>query len=119
MTDEEKGVVHRFTPPGESPLGKFEKAFDGWLAQHTETIENGRDEDFAKIRDGLAETALMYGQNERQHMLSVMAAEFERRRSNWQTRAESAAMEEFKDANAAVSLRYAELSHVINKLTQP
>lgn len=111
-----KGGVAKFKAPEKSPIGKFEKVIDAWLENRQDIVESGSDADFTAAKDKLAEGLVLYAHNLKNvKILANMAAAFEQRRREWAARSSSAAMEEHQEANAAVSLRYAELASVVNR----
>lgn len=116
MSDEEpkKGEVKKFRAPEDTPVGKFEKVIDSWFITRQTAVESGSSEEFERVKQKLLEGLTQYAQNLRNpRILRSMADEFVRRRDAWQERAAAAAMDEYKEANAAVAARYDELVRAV------
>lgn len=118
MEDEpKKGEVVKFPAPEGSMTANLETEFTKWLEKYAPTVETGSDEAFQKLSLQFAETlALSQNDPKMKLILDYMALEFSRRRSEWNDKAQAADIEELGEGYAAVALRYAELTSIINRV---
>ncbi|HRH24138.1 MAG TPA: hypothetical protein PK109_00915 [Candidatus Paceibacterota bacterium] len=113
---ENKGVVESFKAPVGTPVEIFEERMKIWHEQFSTLIETGADERFQKLLDGLAGDLAMYAKKVSPVALDYMARTFDIKRSEWAQKAAAAEMEDLQEAHAAVSLRYAALASMMNRV---
>ncbi len=113
---EHSGNVETFRAPEGTPIGIFQEKMAQWHEKYANLIETGADERFERLRDGLTQDLMAYGKKVSPVALDYMARTFDVKRSEWAKKAEEVEMEDQQEAYANVSLRYASLSSIINRI---
>ncbi len=113
---EKKGVVTSFTPAEGTPVAIFQDVMERWDEKYGTIVEKGTDEEFARTRDYLSESLFLYKDKASPAVFDLIARGFDIKRGEWAQKAQEDKAENLQEADATVSLRYAELASTINKI---